>query len=177
MYGTKVPPKLNGVALDEQAARYGRRMRDLLNIEQVQAAKEKTARQRAAANSNVNGEQDGASKLQKRRQREVEEAQETPTVKLWTKVENMLVYKESVAEFVALAQLVFVMVPGSVEDERRFSAMNFIQSKVRNRLDEHLGLCVRMFTQDLFDLRSFPFKSALKNWKKASPKGRYCLNR
>ena len=80
-------------------------------------------------------------------------------------------------ELVALAQLVFVMVPGSVEDERRFSSMAFVQDSARNRLDEHLALCVRMFTQDLYDLETFPFEAALEKWKAASSRGRYMLNR
>ena len=53
--------------------------------------------------------------------------------------------------------------------------MSFMQDSVHNRLDEHLALCVQMFTQDLFDLETF--EVALEKWKAASIKGRYMMNR
>jgi len=55
--------------------------------------------------------------------------------------------------------------------------MGYLQDPTRNRLDEHLALCVRMFTQDLFDLGTFPFRDALRKWLDSSSRGRYMMNR
>jgi hypothetical protein len=49
-----------------------------------------------------------------------------------------------------------VTVMGSVEDERTFSILNYMKSKVRNNLDKHLDLVVRMFGQSFYDLKTFP---------------------
>jgi hypothetical protein len=47
---------------------------------------------------------------------------------------------DACSEFLRLYEL--AMVPGSVEDERMFSAMNFIRSDRRNRLKaKHLSVC------------------------------------
>jgi hypothetical protein len=61
------------------------------------------------------------------------------------------------------------MVPCSVEDERVFSAMNFIKSRLRNRLTVHLSEAVRLFRCNR-TLRDFDFAAALEHWRK---QGRY----
>lgn len=54
------------------------------------------------------------------------------------------------------------MVGGSVEDERCFSNMNFVK---RNRLDQHLELCIRMRAQRMFTLDTFPLAAAVQVWQ------------
>jgi len=49
-------------------------------------------------------------------------------------------------EFFELEELVMVMVPGSVENERVFSAMKNLRNPQRNRLQqEHLTCCAQGF--------------------------------
>jgi hypothetical protein len=43
-----------------------------------------------------------------------------------------------------------VIVGSSVEDERLFSAMNFVKSVVRNRLSDKLEACIRAKVQTQF---------------------------
>ena len=59
--------------------------------------------------------------------------------------------------------------------ERLFSAVSYLKNKQRNRLDEpHLNLVVRFFCIRMFDLETFPFEEALKEWHAAAAKrGRY----
>jgi len=54
--------------------------------------------------------------------------------------------------------------------------MAYLQNPTRNRLDGHLALCVRMLTQDLFDLRTFPFEETLKKWLASISRGWYMMN-
>ncbi|KAG1663225.1 hypothetical protein FOA52_004426, partial [Chlamydomonas sp. UWO 241] len=77
--------------------------------------------------------------------------------------------------FERLAEMAIVMVPVSVEEERLFSALNFIKSKARNRLmNPHLSYSLRLFFSNTFDLLSFPYAEALKAWKEAvAARGRY----
>ena len=170
--GTEVPPLLNGRLLDQQAPSFITLVSELAKGQRLQRTREDTERQRqqsmAAADPTA-----PECKLAHRKL-----LSDTPTSRLWTTISNSVSMADSVTEFAALAQLVFVMVPGSVEDERRFSAMGYVQDSVRNRLHEHLGLCVRMFSQDLFDLRTFPFAEALTIWQEgATKRGRYMMNR
>ena len=74
-----------------------------------------------------------------------------------------------------LAELALVMVPGSVEDERLFSAMNFIKNELRNKLkNPHLTAAVRLFFSRQFTVKTFPYMEALKAWRAAAAKrGRY----
>ncbi|KAG1678504.1 hypothetical protein FOA52_014537 [Chlamydomonas sp. UWO 241] len=77
--------------------------------------------------------------------------------------------------FERLAEMAIVMVPVSVEDERLFSALNFIKSKSRNRLQNpHLSDPLRLFFSNTFDVLTFPYAEALKAWKEAAEgRGRY----
>lgn len=78
-----------------------------------------------------------------------------------------------VGEFIKLAKLLLTVVSGSVADERVFSALEFVKCPRRNKLKQHLELCVRMKAQTMFDLKSFPFDKALVRWHENSARGRY----
>ncbi len=58
-----------------------------------------------------------------------------------------------------------VMVLGSMEDERTFSNLVFMKTKLRNRLMIHLDLVVWMYAQDFYDYGTFPFYAVMKDWQ------------
>jgi hypothetical protein len=99
------------------------------------------------------------------------------TTDLWQRLTISDFSRRRLSEFVKLAELVLVMVPGSVEEERTFSTMSFIKNKLRNRLDQHLRPCVQLFSQRMFTLDSFPFDEALQHWRNVAQRGRYMANR
>jgi hypothetical protein len=82
---------------------------------------------------------------------------------------------DSISEWIKLAQLALVQVHGSIEDERMFSAMAYLKSKHRNRLQEsHLNVAARFFNQTMFTMETFPYQDALDLWHAAAPtRGRY----
>ncbi len=52
--------------------------------------------------------------------------------------------------FIKLAKLAFVLVGGSVQDERAFSDLNYIKDPKRNGLaDESLDACMRVYSHEL----------------------------
>ena len=68
-------------------------------------------------------------------------------------------------EWLNVSKIALVMIHVSVEDERLFSALNYIKSDIRNRLiNPNLTNAVRMFVSDRFDLTSFPYAEALDHW-------------
>lgn len=74
-----------------------------------------------------------------------------------------------VSEFTRGLHLVTVMVNGSEEDERLFSAMNRVKNGTRNRLSIHLQDAVSSVAQPKFTLETFPFNDAVHHWK-------HCMN-
>ena len=68
-------------------------------------------------------------------------------------------------EWVKVAELVMVMVPGSVEDERMFSTLKYIRNPQRNRLQaQHLTCCARGFKSSAFGVESLPYPEAILEW-------------
>jgi len=51
-----------------------------------------------------------------------------------------------------------------VEDERTFSTLTFMKSKLRNQLVEHLDIAICMFAKDFFTKETFPFQIAIMDW-------------
>ena len=68
-----------------------------------------------------------------------------------------------------------IHVLGSVEDKRTFSALNFLKDRLRNRLDEHLGVVVGMHAQSVYSLRNFPYDDCFKQWILATERQRYAV--
>jgi hypothetical protein len=61
---------------------------------------------------------------------------------------------------VKLAEIAIVMVAGTIEDERLFSALAFVLNKQRSSLRETLEKCVRLMTQQVYTIHIFPWSDA-----------------
>ncbi|KAJ9524380.1 hypothetical protein QJQ45_008584 [Haematococcus lacustris] len=71
------------------------------------------------------------------------------TTKLWRYLAGQLIAKADISENIKLTECALVMTPGSVEEERMFSAMAYLKDDIRNRLQEcHLNVCTRVFSSD-----------------------------
>jgi hypothetical protein len=66
--------------------------------------------------------------------------------------------KKLCTEWFTASEIALTVVSGSVADERVLSAMNFIKSDARNRLDIHLEACLQVYTQDLFSFETLPYE-------------------
>ncbi|KAJ9528750.1 hypothetical protein QJQ45_020653 [Haematococcus lacustris] len=99
------------------------------------------------------------------------------TTKLWRYLAGQPITKADILEYIKLAELALVMTPGSVEEERMFSAMAYLKDDTRNRLQEcHLNVCARVFSSNQFDLDTFPDERAISKWlDNAVVRGRYRL--
>ncbi|KAJ9531362.1 hypothetical protein QJQ45_006811 [Haematococcus lacustris] len=87
------------------------------------------------------------------------------TTKLWRYLAGQPITKADILEYIKLAELALVMTPGSVEEERMFSAMAYLKDDTRNRLQEcHLNVCARVFSSNQFDLDTFPDERAISKW-------------
>ena len=61
--------------------------------------------------------------------------------RLWNTLSASQYLQEIISEYFKLANLCQTMIFGSVEDERMFSALPFLKSKLRNKLDKHVDTC------------------------------------
>ena len=90
-----------------------------------------------------------------------------PLIKIWRILSTSRHLQKLIPEYLKLGFLVL----GSIEDERCFSTLKFLKSCHRNRLEKHLLLVVRMFGQQYFSLKSFPFTEAIDSWRDAIKHG------
>jgi hypothetical protein len=63
-----------------------------------------------------------------------------------------------------------MQVLGFVEDEQIFSTLSFMNSKLRNSLNEHLHIIVGMYSQSFYILNTFPYDKCFDHWKEQKPK-------
>jgi hypothetical protein len=84
-----------------------------------------------------------------------------PLTCLWLKLSSNALLASKLSEFLKLAKIAAVTILGFVEDERTFSTLNYMKSKVRNNLQDHLDLVVCMYGQKFYDLKSFPMHDAM----------------
>ena len=85
--------------------------------------------------------------------------------KLWKNLGESNQLRESILEYFKLTNLCLTMILGSVEDERVFSTLGFLKSKVRNKLDKNLDNCLRLYNSR-YEVESFPYDRAINIWRK-----------
>jgi len=66
--------------------------------------------------------------------------------KVWHVLDSNNSLTQNFSEFIKLAEMAIVHVLGSVEDERLFSIVGFLKSKLRNNLEKNLQVVVGMFS-------------------------------
>jgi hypothetical protein len=61
-----------------------------------------------------------------------------------------------------LIELAIIQVIGNLEDEKTFSTLSFMKSKLWNHLAWHMNIAICMFAQDFFTKETFFFTMLLK---------------
>jgi hypothetical protein len=56
------------------------------------------------------------------------------------------------------------MILGSVDDEIVFSALSFLKSKMRNKLDKHMDVCLILYLTKYY-ITNFPYERSLALWR------------
>ena len=56
------------------------------------------------------------------------------------------------------------MILGSMEDKKMFSALSFLKSNLRNKLDKNMDTCLRLYVTK-YQIINFPFNRALALWR------------
>ncbi|KAJ9522872.1 hypothetical protein QJQ45_023657 [Haematococcus lacustris] len=165
-------PMLDSVKLYQQLGSFqvaargvARAMKAQLDDMRRRAAKRKPGtRQEESDSDDSHGSDNGGYDAQEQR---------TPLLsEFWKKLHASMA--SQLSEFCKAATLLIVTVPGSVEEERSFSAMNFIKDERRNRLGANLSSTLRVYLDKTFTLKTFPYKEAIDYWMAgASARGRY----
>jgi hypothetical protein len=88
-----------------------------------------------------------------------------PLSLLWSRLQGSGGYLCGyLTEWFKMADLAVTTVIGSVEDERTFSTLSWLKSKVRNRLNDHLDCTISVYSQKYFELSTFPYEKAIEHW-------------
>jgi hypothetical protein len=92
---------------------------------------------------------------------------QNPVTKLWQKLGCNGLLLSKLSEFIQLAEIAITTVLGSVEDERTFSSLKFIKSRLRNRWEDNLDTVVKILSQGYYNLENFPYANAYSHWRAA----------
>jgi len=90
-----------------------------------------------------------------------------PITWMWLKVQSSLLLVLKLNEYMKVVDIVMVQVLDLVEGERTFNNLIFMKSKLHNQLTTHLNLCVRVFTQNFYNVT---YDTTTTTWKKLSTK-------
>jgi len=96
-----------------------------------------------------------------------------PLTKVWRVLDGNNSLTKNFSKFIKLAEIAVTHVIGSVEDERTFSSLAFLKSKLRTTLVENLEVAVGMYSQKVYTLESFPYQRVFEEWFKSGERGRY----
>jgi hypothetical protein len=88
-----------------------------------------------------------------------------PLSVMWKKLAASGILTCRISEWFKLAEIAVVSVIGSVEDERTFSTLTWMKSKVRNRLNNNLDCTLRLHNQPFYTWANFPFSEAISHWE------------
>ncbi len=66
---------------------------------------------------------------------------------MWHLVAASQILVSSFPEYVKFVELAMIHIIGIVEDEKCFSTLAFMKSKLHNKITTHLPIVVRMFAQ------------------------------
>ena len=91
--------------------------------------------------------------------------EEGAVIKLWKNLGESNQLREAIQEYFKLNNLCLAMILGLVEDERVFSTLGFLKSKIRNKLDKNLDNCLRLYNSR-YEVESFPYGRAIDIWRK-----------
>jgi hypothetical protein len=97
-----------------------------------------------------------------------------PLTRLWRMLDANIALATQFSKYIKLAQLAMVHVLGSVEDERCFSSLTFLKDRLRNHLaNDHLGLVMGMYAQQVYTLQDFPYDACFQTWVHSAERYRY----
>ncbi len=86
-------------------------------------------------------------------------------IQMWLENQSSPLLVLKLNEYINIVEIVMVQVLGSIEDERTFSNLTFMKSKLCNKLTAHIDLCVCMFTYNFYNVSNFPYDAAIVAWK------------
>jgi hypothetical protein len=84
---------------------------------------------------------------------------------MWRLVTTSQILVFSFPEYIKLVKLAMVQIIGNVEDERCFSILAFMNSKLRNKLIIHLPIVVHMFAQQFYTFENLPYVECIEQWR------------
>ncbi len=85
-----------------------------------------------------------------------------PLTRMWHLVTTSRLLVSNFPEYIKLAELAMVQIISNMEDEKCFSTLTFMKSKLHNKLITHLPIVVCMFAQQFYALENFPYAECIE---------------
>jgi hypothetical protein len=83
---------------------------------------------------------------------------ENLVIKLWHQFTTNNPFIQHLSKFMQFVEPTIVQVIRNVEDEKTFSILTFMKSKLQNQLAMHLDITICMVVQNFFTKEMFPFQ-------------------
>jgi hypothetical protein len=80
---------------------------------------------------------------------------------MWCMLSSNQFIEHRLFERFKLIELSMAMVLGSVENERCFSNLSFVKSKLKNKFTTHSDLLMQMYVHKYFTLQTSPFDATI----------------
>jgi hypothetical protein len=76
-----------------------------------------------------------------------------PLTKMWRIISHFTILSRNISEYVKLTEIVTIQVLGSVEDEQVFNNLDFIKTKIHNRLIDNLAslVCLHVWAINFYN--------------------------
>jgi hypothetical protein len=71
-----------------------------------------------------------------------------PFTLMWCTINNNALLIHNISEYMKVAEIAYIQVFNSVEDERTFNTLSFIKNRLRNCLTVNLKTCVVIYAQN-----------------------------
>jgi hypothetical protein len=85
--------------------------------------------------------------------------------RMWLKIQFFPLLVLKLSEYIKVAEITMVQILGSIENERTFSNLAFMKSKLHNKLTTYFNLYVHMFTHNFYNVSKFPYYASIATWK------------
>jgi hypothetical protein len=84
--------------------------------------------------------------------------------RLWIILGASQYLQENISKYFKLADLCQTLILGSYEDERMLSALLFLKSNMRNKLEKHMDISLILYVIE-YDITNFSYERALSLWR------------
>lgn len=84
--------------------------------------------------------------------------------RLWQKIAQFIIFNHNISKYIKLVEIDCIHVLDFVEVEWTLNTIILTKNWLRNKLNTHLNMCTRSYSQWLFIMWNFPYEQTIVKW-------------